>query len=136
MKKTVHVVVGIVVNKNNEILIAKRPDNLHQGGLWEFPGGKVEQNESVFEALVREFREEVDIHIQTAEALTKIEHDYTDKSVLLDVWRSEEFDGLAKGIEGQEIKWVAPAELKQYQFPEANKPIVEALSVVVQTLST
>lgn len=124
MKKTIHVAVGIVVNDEKKILIAKRPEDSHQGGLWEFPGGKVEKNESTFDALVREFREEVDINIQEASPFIKINHDYIDKSVVLDVWQSEKFTGDAKGLEGQEVKWISFLELSNYSFPEANKTII------------
>ncbi|MGH1484785.1 MAG: 8-oxo-dGTP diphosphatase MutT [Cellvibrionaceae bacterium] len=125
--KSVHVAVGIVINDKNEILIAKRPDKLHQGGLWEFPGGKVEQDETVQEALIREFQEEVAIQIQQLEPFMEIHHDYGDKKVFLDIWLSSKFDGVAQGLEGQPIKWVALPELKQYSFPEANNEIVDKL---------
>ncbi len=126
-KKTVHVAVGILLNAANQILLAKRADHQHQGGLWEFPGGKVETEETVFDALVREFQEEVDMTIQQAEPMMSIHHDYGDKQVLLDVWLSRDFTGEAKGKENQEVCWVPLADLLQYNFPEANKVIVEAL---------
>jgi len=128
MKKTIHVAVGIILNDRDQVLIAKRPNNLHQGGLWEFPGGKVEKDEDVFEALVREFREEVDLVINDADEFMKIHHDYGDKKVILDIWKSKNFTGVARGIEGQKIRWVAPKELQQFQFPDANRAIVEKLS--------
>ena len=85
-KKIVHVAVGVIVDANQHILIALRPDNVHQGGLWEFPGGKVERNETVESALDRELFEELGLRVVSCEQLVKIQHDYTDKSVLLDVW--------------------------------------------------
>ncbi|MFT6389900.1 MAG: 8-oxo-dGTP diphosphatase [Cellvibrionaceae bacterium] len=124
MKKTVHVVVGVVINKDKQILIAKRPMNTHQGGLWEFPGGKVEAGEDVFDALKREFREEVAIEITMANPLMEINHDYGDKAVLLDIWLCNQFDGTAIGLEGQQIKWIELANIEQYAFPEANKAII------------
>lgn len=127
--KKVHVAVGVVKNHNGKILLSKRADHLHQGGLWEFPGGKVEQDETVFDALVREFQEEVNITIQQAEPLMTIHHDYGDKQVLLDVWLSEQFIGEAKSNENQLIEWVLPNQLHRYHFPEANKAIIEKLMI-------
>ncbi|WP_051906550.1 Nudix family hydrolase [Methylomarinum vadi] len=121
-----HVAVGVIVDDVGRILIAKRPDHLHLGGLWEFPGGKVEAGESVNEALRRELAEELGIRTSHAEPLIKIGHRYPDRSVLLDVWRIDDFAGLAVGLEGQEVRWVEPAELKDYDFPAANRPIVNA----------
>lgn len=125
--KKVHVAVGVVFNNEGEILLSKRAQHLHQGGLWEFPGGKVEQGETVLDALVREFQEEVNITIEHAEPLLIIEHDYGDKHVVLDVWQSASFSGVAKSNENQLIEWVKPSQLDQYEFPEANKAIIAHL---------
>jgi 8-oxo-dGTP diphosphatase len=127
MTKIVHVAVGVVVNDDNEILIAKRPDELHQGGLWEFPGGKVEQGETVQQALAREFQEEVAINLLVVEPFMEIHHDYGDKKVFLDIWLSRQFEGVAKGLEGQPVIWAPVSQLKQYTFPEANTAIVDKL---------
>jgi 8-oxo-dGTP diphosphatase len=125
--KQIHVVVGVVMNADGDILLSKRAAHLHQGGLWEFPGGKVEQGENVFDALVREFQEEVNITIQQAEPLLLIEHDYGDKHVILDVWQSAHFSGELKSNEGQPIQWVKPQQLNQYPFPAANQAIISHL---------
>lgn len=125
--KQVHVAVGVVVNQNQEVLIAKRPDNTHQGGLWEFPGGKLESGEDVVDALRREFLEEVGLDIRQAQPLMLIEHNYGDKAVLLDVWLSLDFTGEAKGLEGQQVQWVPKEELKNFPFPSANQSIIEKL---------
>lgn len=126
-KKIVHVAVGIVVDASQNILLAKRADHQHQGGLWEFPGGKVEQGEAVMDALVREFQEEVNITITQAEPWMTIEHDYGDKAVLLDVWLSREFTGQVQGNENQPVAWVPVAQLNNYEFPKANQTIVSRL---------
>ena len=126
-KKNVRVAVGVVKNTQGEILLAKRAAHQHQGGLWEFPGGKVETNETVFDALVREFQEEVNLTIQQAKPLLVIDHDYGDKKVTLDVWLSEHHTGEAKGNEGQKLAWVLPAHLHTYSFPEANQAIIEKI---------
>ena len=128
-KKYVHVAVALIVNKNNEVLIALRPEHVHQGGLWEFPGGKVEANESVYDALLRESKEELNIHIEHAEPYLQIRHDYTDKSVLLDVWKVKQFSGEPHGVEGQIVKWHPVRDLNPECFPEANMSIVHSLQL-------
>jgi len=127
--KAVHVAVAVIENDDGQFLIAKRPDNLHQGGLWEFPGGKVETNESVFQALKRELLEEVNISISQASPLVRIPFAYEDKTVLLDVWRVSEFSGNAFGKEGQQISWVEKSDFSFYQFPIANKAIINAIQL-------
>jgi 8-oxo-dGTP diphosphatase len=122
----VHVAVGVIVS-DTRILISRRARESHQGGLWEFPGGKVEAGESVQLALARELEEELGIQIGPVTPLLELRHDYGDKSVLLDVWLVESFCGLARGCEGQPLLWVTPAELGSYDFPAANVPIVEAV---------
>lgn len=124
---SVHVAVGVLLNDKREVLIALRPAQSHQGGLWEFPGGKVESGESVEHALNREFEEELGISVQSCSPLTQIRHEYTDKSVLLDVWRIESFSGIPKGREGQSIEWRALSQLEAADFPKANEPIIRAL---------
>ncbi|ATG59362.1 MULTISPECIES: 8-oxo-dGTP diphosphatase MutT [Pseudoalteromonas] len=124
--KIVNVAVG-VIKKNNAIFICKRADDQHQGGLWEFPGGKVEANESVFAALKRELAEEVGITIHSSSQLMVIEHDYGDKCVKLDIHVVSNFSGEAHGAEGQPSEWVNISELTHYDFPAANAEIIEKL---------
>ncbi len=121
-----HVAAAVVVDAEGRILIARRPNHVHQGGLWEFPGGKVELGESAYQALVRELHEEVHLDVEHARPLIRIPYDYPDKAVLLDVWRVERFGGDASGREGQPVRWVSREELPQYRFPAANAPIVAA----------
>lgn len=123
--KRIHVVAA-VIQRGGQILIARRPDHVHQGGKWEFPGGKVEGGESVAQALNRELQEELGISVVQASPLITIAHDYPDKQVLLDVWRVCEYVGEANGREGQEIRWVAAEALPEFEFPAANVPIVAA----------
>jgi 8-oxo-dGTP diphosphatase len=128
----VHVAVGVIFNsQQNQILIAKRPEHLHQGGLWEFPGGKVSAGERVDQALKRELIEELGITVIGAQPLMVVEHDYSDKQVFLDIWTVTQFTGNAQGAEGQQIKWVDLPELyrpeSQYNFPQANQAILDKL---------
>lgn len=127
MTKTVHVAVGVVQNAEGAFLISRRGAHQHQGNLWEFPGGKVEAYEDVQVALARELREEVNIEVQACAPLTVVEHAYSDKRVRLDVWEVTAFTGEAKGLEGQECRWVPRHQLEVYPFPEANLPILERL---------
>lgn len=123
----VHVAVGVILDGSRNILISRRDALSHQGGLWEFPGGKVESGETLALALARELREELGIEPGRTSSLLEIRHDYGDKQVLLDVHIVWDFSGVARGLEGQPLAWVTPAELAQYRFPAANVPIVVAL---------
>jgi len=134
--KLVHVAVGVIVDARGNILIAKRPDTAHQGGLWEFPGGKVDAGENIHQALVRELNEELAIHVQASEPLIQIRHHYADKSVLLDVHKVTSFEGEPKGNEGQPIRWVTADDLSSYEFPAANRPIITAIRLPQQLLIT
>jgi len=125
--KLVHVAVGVIFDAQDNILIAKRPDTAHQGGLWEFPGGKVDAGESIHQALVRELKEELAINVTASEPLIQIRHHYADKSVLLDVQKVTRFDGEPTGNEGQPVRWVTRDELSSYEFPAANHPIITAI---------
>ena len=130
MSEAVRVAVGIVANAAGAILITRRPDHAHQGGLWEFPGGKVEAGETVTAALRRELHEELGIRVQAAEPLLHIRHAYPDKTVLLEVWRVTAYQGEPHGREGQPLIWVVPARLADFAFPAADAPIIEALAAV------
>ena len=127
----VHVAVGVILDEFHNILITRRAPDAHQGGLWEFPGGKVEAGEPLGLALARELREELGISIGRTSGLLEIRHDYGDKSVLLDVHVVWDFSGEARGLEQQPLAWVAPGELADYAFPAANAPIVEAVQALL-----
>ena len=120
------VVAAVIHNPQGEILIARRPLHKHQGGLWEFPGGKIEDGEEAADALIRELQEELGITPTSFRPLLTVEHHYPDKSVRLEVWRVTVFDGQAHGAEGQPVAWVPPVRLAEYEFPAANTPILKA----------
>lgn len=134
--RIVHVAVGVIVAEDGKILIAKRSDQVHQGGLWEFPGGKVEQGETLLDALKRELREELAIEVVATQPLIQIRHDYGDKIVLLDVHKVIRFTGDARGNEGQPLQWVEAKDLRNFSFPAANHPIVTAINLPQQLLIT
>jgi len=124
--KRIHVAAAVIRGKDGQILIAKRCDDKHQGGLWEFPGGKVEAGETAQAALARELEEELGILVTTARPLIQVRHDYPDKHVLLDVWDVSAFTGEPHGAEGQPLAWVSAKQISEYEFPAANRPIVAA----------
>lgn len=125
----VHVAVGVLSDAHAKILIARRSSAAHQGGLWEFPGGKLEPGESLEQALARELHEELGVVCGGFTPLIQIAHDYGDKQVLLDVCRVSQVAGTPMGKEGQPLQWVSAAELSQYAFPAANYPIINALQL-------
>lgn len=134
--KRIHVAAAVIRGADGRILIAKRADEQHQGGLWEFPGGKVEADETVPAALNRELQEELGICPTAARPLIQVRHDYPDKQVLLDVWEVSAFTGEPHGAEGQPLAWVSPRQLGDYEFPAANQPIVAAARLPERYLIT
>lgn len=134
--ESIHVAVGVITSGCGEILIARRPGGSHQGGLWEFPGGKLEPGEGVELALERELEEELGVQIECARPLIRIRHRYPDRSVLLDVWRVTAYRGSPIGREGQPLRWVLPERLLQYPFPPSNRSIVTAVRLPERYLIT
>lgn len=124
--KVLQVAAGVIKNPQGQILIALRDASLHQGGLWEFPGGKLEPGETAEQALIRELKEELDITGHAITPLITVKHSYPDRHVQLNVFLVESFSGLAKGCQGQPLKWIEPDELLNFSFPAANHPIVTA----------
>ncbi|MDA1107536.1 MAG: Nudix family hydrolase [Proteobacteria bacterium] len=122
-----HVVAAAVFNERNEVLLALRPQHKHQGGLWEFPGGKVESGEDAPRVLVRELREELNIVPTRMRPLIRIRHQYPNQAVLLDVWCVDAWHGAPHPHDAQRLEWVTLEQLVQKQFPAANLPIVSAL---------
>ncbi|WP_207923198.1 8-oxo-dGTP diphosphatase MutT [Marinomonas flavescens] len=122
----VRVAAGIIL-RDQSVFIALRKASQHQGDLWEFPGGKCEPDESPADALARELHEECGIVVRQANFFQTISHDYGDKQVELIFFVVTQFDGEARGKEGQEVRWVSITDLADYSFPEANKVIVRAL---------
>lgn len=116
-----------IIERNDEIFVALRASDKHQGGLWEFPGGKVEADETPQAALARELAEECGIEVQSIEPFHMLRHDYSDKSVELHFFRVVNFVGEPHGKEGQEVAWVQRDALSKLDFPKANIPIVEML---------
>ena len=130
------VAVAVIEDKRGRILISRRHQGTHQGGLWEFPGGKVKPGEAVSDALIREIKEELGIVITAHQPLIRIRHDYPDKSVMLDVHRVITFSGEPAGCEGQQLKWVSAQSLRNFPMPAADGPIVTAIRLPATYLIT
>ncbi len=129
-KEWLHVVAAVILNESEDsVLLACRPKNKHQGGKWEFPGGKVEPAEAVPVALQRELDEElgIDAALEQMSSYIEIRHCYPDKNIFLDVWLVKAFSGTPYGREGQEVRWFAKQELADLDFPAANAPILDKL---------
>lgn len=124
--KPLQVAVGVIKNPDGKVLISLRDISLHQGGLWEFPGGKIEASETAKQALARELKEELNITVIASMPLITVQHQYPDLAVQLNVFLVDHFSGAAKSCEGQPFKWVNPVELANYPFPAANQPIITA----------
>lgn len=131
-----HVVAAVIRGNDDTILLAQRPAHKHQGGKWEFPGGKVEPAEIPITALHRELHEELGIAVQQAQPLIKVRHVYPERAVLLDVWEVTAFTGEPHGREGQPVAWFAAEQLPTLEFPPANYPIVTAARLPAQCLIT
>lgn len=126
---SVHVAVGVLHDADGRVLVARRPRQVHQGGLWEFPGGKCEPDETVAAALTRELREELGVELGDCRSLLQVSHDYGDRRVLLDVQQVTRYTGTPVGREGQPLEWVAVGALFGRAFPAANLAIIRALQL-------
>ena len=122
-KITVHAVAGLIM-RDGMLLVAERPEGKPYSGYWEFPGGKVEDNEEAAAAIQRELREELGIEVVQAERWFEHLHAYPDKTVLLELWQVSEFKGEPAGMEGQVLRWVSYEELLHLQLLEGNLAIL------------
>lgn len=120
-------VAAAIIRENERILLSKRPLDKHQGGKWEFPGGKIDQGELAVEALKRECKEELGIEIKSPSLFEVVDFDYGDKQVRISFYTVERFKGVPEGREGQKVDWFALHELSSLEFPEANQPVVARL---------
>ena len=121
------VVAAALYDRDGRVLIAERPAGKHMAGRWEFPGGKVGAGESEAEALAREIREELGVDVIASRPFMRLAHSYDDRDVELSMWIVEGFTGEPQGLDGQRLKWVAPARLLEEDILEADRPFVEAL---------
>lgn len=133
--KCIHVVAGVIRDARGQVLLARRTEGRDLAGLWEFPGGKVEPGEAPAAALARELQEELGIHAAIGAPLIRVPQRYPDKRLVLDV-HDVAHRGTPRGLEGQALAWVAPADLPDYPMPPADRPVVAALLQPAQYLVT
>jgi 8-oxo-dGTP diphosphatase len=130
VKKPILLVVACaLVDTDNRILLAQRPEGKSLAGLWEFPGGKVEAGETPEETLVRELDEELGVKTKVAclAPLTFASHTYETFHLLMPLYICRRFEGIPHGREGQAIKWVKAKALRDYPMPPADEPLIPVL---------
>ena len=131
--KTVLVSAVALIDIDGRLLLAQRPPGKSMAGLWEFPGGKVEQGETPEVALIRELQEElgIDTWASCLAPLTFASHSYDDFHLLMPLYICRRWWGTPRGVEGQALKWVRPQALRDYPMPEADVPLIAALQDVL-----
>ncbi|HAJ43462.1 MAG TPA: 8-oxo-dGTP diphosphatase MutT [Alcanivorax sp.] len=123
------VVAAIIRDRDNRLCLSRRPEHKHQGGLWEFPGGKVEPGETPEAALIRELEEELGINTWASclACLTFASHSYPDFHLLMPLFACRKWEGIVQGREGQALKWVRAADWRSYPMPPADIPLIPIL---------
>ncbi|AVX03145.1 (deoxy)nucleoside triphosphate pyrophosphohydrolase [Maritalea myrionectae] len=123
------VVACALIDADRRVLIAQRPEDKNMGGLWEFPGGKLEKDESPEEALIRELREELAVETQEAclAPLTFASFSYESFHLLMPLYVCRKWQGTPQALEHQALKWVRPQKLRDYDMPPADEPLIAHL---------
>jgi 8-oxo-dGTP diphosphatase len=127
--KIVLVAACALIDSDNRILLARRPAGKPMAGLWEFPGGKVEDGETPEATLIRELREELGIAVRAdcLAPLTFASHDYETFHLLMPLYVCRRWEGTVAALEKQELAWVKPQKLRDYPMPPADLPLIPAL---------
>ena len=127
--KLLFVVAAALVDADNRVLIAQRPPGKQLAGLWEFPGGKLQDGERPETALIRELAEELGITVQEAclAPLTFASHAYPEFHLLMPLYICRRWEGMARPLEGQALHWAKPGKLRDYPMPPADAPLIPAL---------
>jgi len=128
-KKILLVAACALVDADGRVLLTQRPEGKKLAGLWEFPGGKVEPGETPEAALIRELAEEVGVTTKEAclAPLTFASHSYDEFHLLMPLFVCRRFEGTARGLEGQALKWVRPRDMRDYPMPPADEPLIPYL---------
>ena len=128
--KTVFVVACALIDADNRVLIAQRPEGKTLAGLWEFPGGKVDAGERPEAALIRELKEELGITVDEPclAPLTFASHGYDDFHLLMPLYVCRKWEGVVAAREGQQLAWVRPNKLRDYPMPPADIPLIAHLT--------
>ena len=121
-------VVAALIWDENRFMICQRPAHKARGLLWEFVGGKVEPGETMKEALVRECREELDISVDCGEIYLQVLHEYPDISIRLTLFHCTIASGTPKLLEHEDLAWISPAQISDYEFCPADKDILDKIS--------
>ena len=131
--KLVLVAACALIDTDGRVLIAQRPEGRSMAGLWEFPGGKVEQGERPEEALIRELREELGITVkeECLAPLTFASHTYDDFQLLMPLYVCRRWEGMVTPLEGQQLTWARPAKLRDYPMPPADLPLISHLMALL-----
>lgn len=118
-----------LIDRDGRVLLTQRPEGKSMAGLWEFPGGKIEDGETPERALVRELHEELGIETWDSclAPLTFASHSYPDFHLLMALFACRRWNGIVQGREGQEVAWVRPAQLGSYKMPPADIPLIPIL---------
>ncbi|MGI9380068.1 MAG: (deoxy)nucleoside triphosphate pyrophosphohydrolase [Methyloligellaceae bacterium] len=125
-QKIVLVAACVLVDRDGRVLLAKRPEGRKMAGLWEFPGGKIEEGELPEQALIRELKEELNIDtVKSCLApMTFASHTYDDFHLLMPLFVCRKWEGDIQPLEGQELAWVRPNRLNTFPMPPADEPLV------------
>jgi 8-oxo-dGTP diphosphatase len=127
VRPLVPVVAAALFDRVGRVLIAQRPAGKALAGRWEFPGGKVDAGESERAALARELREELGIEVIAARPFMRLIHTYGERDVEISLWIIERYTGEPRSLDAQALKWVAPAQLREEDILEADRPFIAAL---------
>lgn len=127
--KLVTVAAVALIDPDNRVLLSQRPSHKPLGGLWEFPGGKVEPGETPEGTLIRELREELGIEVprRCLSPLTFASHSYPDFHILMPLYLCRNWEGEPEPLEGQTLAWVRPDRLREYPMPDADLPLIPIL---------
>jgi 8-oxo-dGTP diphosphatase len=125
------VVAAALVDRRGLVLIAQRPPGKWQAGRWEFPGGKLEAGESEEAAVRRELAEELGIRVEVTRRVAETQHDYGDRRVCLGLWLVLRYEGEPRGLDGQALRWVPAATLREQDLLEADLPLLPALEAAL-----
>ncbi len=127
--KLVLVAACALIDADGRVLIAQRPEGKPMASLWEFPGGKIEDGERPEQSLIRELKEELGITVSEAclAPLTFASHSYPDFQLLMPLYVCRRWEGTARPMEGQNLAWVKPSQLRDYEMPPADVPLIAHL---------
>ena len=121
------VVAAAIIQQDEKVLLTRRKIDVHQGGLWEFPGGKQEIGETLEQCLRRELKEEIDIEVGDLKLFSTVRHRYRDKEVELHFFLCSMYQGIPKSLECLEVAWVTKTDLPFYDFPAADQPVLKEI---------